>query len=181
MILLWQILWSFCKIGATTFGGGYAMLPILQREITQRRGWTTEEELIDYYSVSQGLPGLIAVNTAVFIGNKKRGVAGAAAAALGIALPSLVVIVLIAALLTQYWENEYVSYAFSGVRVVVGVLILRAIIQIWKAGIKDAFGVVLFAAAFIASAMTDISPILVVLAAALAGIGFLRLRKRGGK
>jgi chromate transporter len=99
---LLQMFWAFSKIGALTFGGGYAMLPIVQREIVETYGWVTDEEVLDYYALAQCSPGVIAVNTAAFIGYKKRGTLGAAVAALGVAFPSLIIILLIASFIAGF-------------------------------------------------------------------------------
>ena len=96
---LWLLFWTFAKMGVMTFGGGYAMLPILQREVINNRGWATEEELMDYFAIGQCTPGIIAVNTATFIGQKLRGVAGGITATLGVVFPSLVIISLLAGLI----------------------------------------------------------------------------------
>lgn len=116
---LWLLFWTFAKMGVMTFGGGYAMLPILQREVIDNRGWATEEELMDYFAIGQCTPGIIAVNTATFIGQKLRGVAGGITATLGVVFPSLVIISLLAGLITSFSPLTWVQDAFSGVQVCV--------------------------------------------------------------
>ena len=106
---------TFAKVGVMTFGGGYAMLPILQREIVEDRHWATEEELMDYYAVGQCTPGIIAVNTATFIGQKKAGIAGGIMATLGVVFPSIVIIFLIASVLTHFADAPVVRHAFAGI------------------------------------------------------------------
>ncbi|MDR1599576.1 MAG: chromate transporter [Oscillospiraceae bacterium] len=160
---------TFCKIGGLTFGGGYAMLPMLQREVVEGRQWATEAEIMDYYAIGQCLPGLIAVNVAVFTGNKVRGPLGGICAALGVVFPSMIVITAIAAFLTSFAELAAVQSAFAGIRVCVLVLIANAIMKLRKASLVDWRTTALFAAVFLLSILTKISPIAYVVAAALLG------------
>ena len=122
----------FAKIGVTTFGGGYAMLPVLQREIVEKRGWATDEELMDYFAIGQCTPGIIAVNTATFIGQKQSGIAGGIMATLGVVSPSILIITLIALFLNNFADIEWIRHAFSGIRVCVCLLILNAVIKLGK-------------------------------------------------
>ena len=110
---LWDLFWVFAKMGAVTFGGGYAMLPILQREIVEKRGWATEEEVMDYYAVGQCAPGIIAVNVATFIGQKLRGISGGIVATLGIVFPSVVIISILAGLIQNFAHIPVVINAFA--------------------------------------------------------------------
>ena len=119
-----QLFLAFAKIGAVTFGGGYAMLPILQRDIVNKYGWATDDELMDYFAIGQCTPGVIAVNTATFIGYKRKGIAGGIFATLGVVFPSVVIISIIAAFVKNYADIEAVKYAFNGIRVCVCVLIV---------------------------------------------------------
>ena len=161
---------AFAKVGVMTFGGGYAMLPMFQREIVEKRGWATEEEMTDYYAVSQCTPGPIAVNTATFIGQKQAGAAGGIAATLGVVFPSLLIIMFIAAFLRNFADLPLVKNAFAGIRVVVCVLILNAVLKIGKTTLRDLAAWIIFLAVFLLSVFTDLSPILFVIAAALAGV-----------
>lgn len=161
---------AFARIGGLTFGGGYAMLPMLQREVVENKGWATEEELMDYYAVGQCLPGVIAVNTSVFVGNKVKGIIGAIAASLGVVTPSLVIIIAIASFIQSFSDLPIVQNAFAGIRVGVCVLILTAIIKLFKKAIVDKFTFTLFAVVFVLTLFLDISPILFVILAAIAGI-----------
>lgn len=161
---------AFFRIGGLTFGGGYAMLPMLQKELVEKRRWTTGEELLDYYAISQCTPGVIAVNTATFIGYKRRGVLGAVAATLGVIAPSFVIILTIASLLTNFADNPYVVHAFNGIRVAVAALIVQAITKLWGKAVRDWAGILLFAAVFLLSVFTGFSPIWFVVFAAMAGI-----------
>lgn len=161
---------SFAKVGVLTFGGGMAMLPMLQREIVERRGWATEEELTDYFAIGQCTPGIIAVNTATFVGQKQRGVAGGIVATLGVVFPSVVIITIIAAFLRNFADLPAVQNAFAGVRVCVSVLILNAVVKLWKKTVIDLPTLLIFAAVFLLSVFTDLSPAIFVLLAAAAGV-----------
>ena len=165
-----SLFWAFCKIGGLTFGGGYAMLPMLQKEVVEEKKWATEEELLDYYAVGQATPGIIAVNTATFVGYKEKGVLGAAFATFGVVFPSLVIIMVIAGFIDNFSDLEIVQYAFSGIRIAVGVLILNALIKLVKGSVKDILGIILFVATFIASSFLNISVVYIIIAAALIGI-----------
>ena len=165
-----ELFLAFARIGGLTFGGGYAMLPMLQREVVENKKWATEAELMDYYAVGQCIPGVIAVNTAVFVGNKVRGLFGAIAASLGVISPSIVIIVAIAAFIQSFSELEIVQNAFAGIRVAVCVLILTAVMKLFKKAIVDKFTFILFAIVFGLTVFVDISPIIFVIIAAIAGI-----------
>ena len=123
MNILVSLFLTFARIGVCTFGGGYAMLPILQRELVEDKKWATETELADYYAVGQCTPGIIAVNTATFVGRSQAGIAGGVVATLGLVFPSLVIIMVIAAFLQNFMHLEFVIHAFNGVRAGVVALI----------------------------------------------------------
>ena len=176
--LLGSLFLSFAKVGVMTFGGGYAMLPMLQREIVDARGWATEEELAAYYAIGQCTPGVIAVNTATFIGQKLGGAVCAAAATLGVIFPSLVIITVIAAVLQNFAELPAVRNAFAGIRVCVCALILNAVIKLWKKAVVDVPTLVIFLAVLALAVFTKLSPVVFVVAAALAGVV---LKARGAK
>lgn len=177
--MLLELFWTFMKIGGLTFGGGYAMLPMLQREVVENKGWATEDELMDYYAIGQCTPGVIAVNTATFIGSKQKGVAGAFAATFGVVFPSLVIITIIAAVLQNFAELELVKHAFAGIRVCVCVLILNAVVKLFKNSVVDIPALCVFAAVFGLSVFTELSPIIFVVAAGLIGIAVQLIK--GGK
>ena len=128
---------TFAKIGVCTFGGGYAMLPIMQRELVEDKGWATEDQLADYYAVGQCTPGVIAVNTATFVGSGQAGIFGSIAATLGLVFPSIVIILIIAAFLSNFMHIEWVTHAFNGVRAGVVALILTSVIKLCKGAVKD--------------------------------------------
>ena len=167
---LGELFLSFAKVGVMTFGGGYAMLPMFQREIVEKRGWATEEEMTDCYALSQCTPGPIAVNTATFVGHKLGGVSGGIAATLGVVFPSVVIITLIAAFLSNFADLPLVKNAFAGIRVVVCVLILNAVVKMGKKTVKDLPTAIIFLAVFALTVFTDVSPVLLIVAAALAGV-----------
>ncbi|MBR2041724.1 MAG: chromate transporter [Oscillospiraceae bacterium] len=167
---LLELFLAFARIGGLTFGGGYSMLPMLQREVVEKKGWATEAELMDYFAVGQCLPGVIAVNTAVFIGSKVKGLAGAVAASLGVISPSIIIILAIASLIQNFSDLPIVQYAFSGIRVGVCVLIFTSVFKLFKKAIIDKFTLILFSAVLILSVFTDISPVLFVVIAAFLGI-----------
>lgn len=168
----------FARIGGLTFGGGYAMLPILQRELVDNRQWVTEEELADYYAIGQCTPGIIAVNTATFIGAKRKGIIGGIVATLGVVFPSMVIISIIAAFLQGFSDYPVVIHAFAGIRVCVCVLIFNAVVKLWQSAVKDAWGWVIFLAVLGVSLFTELSPVYCVLAAAAVGIA---VQTVGGK
>ncbi len=174
---LLDLFFTFMKIGAVSFGGGYAMLPILTREFVDKRGWATDTELNDYFAIGQVTPGIIAVNVATFLGNKRKGIIGGIAGTLGLVTVPVIIITLIAALLTNFAEIEVVKHAFNGIRVCVCVLILNALVRLWKKSVPDVCAFVIFLVLFLLSAFGSylplpfkISPVVLVIAAAVAGI-----------
>ena len=181
MKLLWDLFFTFFRIGGLTFGGGYAMLPMLQNEIVEKRNWATEEELLDYYAVGQCTPGIIAVNTATFVGQKIKGFWGAVFATAGVVFPSLVIISIIAGFIQSFSHLAWVQHAFAGIRVAVAVLVVNAVLKLWKSGIKDLLGIIIFLVAFVVSAGVSLSPVFVVIAAILVGILAGRLKGRAKK
>ena len=172
MKLYWEIFATFAKVGAFTFGGGYAMLPILHREVLERRGWLTKEEVADYYALAQSLPGVIMINVAAFAGRKLAGTRGSAVACLGVVLPSFVFITLIAAFIQGFLEHELAQRAFFGIRVVVCALIVQAIIKLWKASVKDIFGIGIYVATLALAVFAGL-PIIALVACAV-GAGIVR-------
>ena len=173
---LLQLFLAFAKVGVFTFGGGYAMLPMLQREIVENRHWAAEEELMDYYAIGQCTPGIIAVNTATFIGEKKKGVPGAIAASLGVVFPSVVIITVIAAFIQNFQHIEAVQWAFDGIRAAVVALIVSAVIKLGKKSIVDIATALIFLVVAVLSVLTNLSPAIFVVAAGLCG-----LLLKGGK
>jgi chromate transporter len=172
----------FCKIGVLTFGGGLAMLPILERELVTSRGWITPEEFTDYVTIGQSTPGIIAVNMATFCGSKRAGAAGGAAATLGVISPSMVIIGIIAAFLNNWAANPIVMHAFAGIRIAVCALIAAAVVSLSKNVLKSAFEVIVAAALLIVLLLLDVPPQVIVAFGAAAGLVFgLILRRRDKK
>ena len=166
---LLKIYWVFAQMGACCFGGGYAMLSLLQRVIVEQHGWATEEELMDYYAIGQCTPGVIAVNTSTFIGHKLAGVPGALAATLGFISPSILIITVIAAFLETFASNVYVAHALAGIRVCVCVLILDSVLKLGKKSVKDAISWTIFLITTILATFTGIPTVALVVGAGLVG------------
>lgn len=171
----------FARIGGFTFGGGYAMLPLLQREVVENKGWAEEEELMDYYAVGQCTPGVIAVNVATFVGYKQKGFFGAVFATAGVIAPSVAIIGIIAAFLQNFIEYEVVAHAFAGIRVCVCVLILNAILKLAGKSIIDKASFVIFAAVLILSVFTSIPVAALVVVSGFAGYGIKSLSAKSEK
>ena len=174
-----ELFLAFARVGVMTFGGGYAMIPILEREIVDRYGWASSEELMDYYAVGQCTPGVIAVNTATFIGQKLYGTLGGIIATLGVVFPSVVIICTIAGILTNFADIPAVKHAFAGIRVCVCVLIFNAVTKLWKKAVTDKASLLLCLLVFALSAVLDVSPVVFVVLCAAAGILFTKVGLRG--
>ena len=167
---LWALFSAFARIGGFTFGGGYAMLPMLQKEVVEKHKWATEDEVLDYFAIGQCTPGIIFVNTATFVGYKQKGVPGAIAATVGSIFPSVCIVMLIAAVLNNFAELPVVQHAFAGIRVVVSVLIINAVAGLRKKSIVDKLCIFIAVAAFLLSVWVDVSPVMIIIAAAVRGI-----------
>ena len=182
-----ELYWSFLKIGCVTFGGGYAMLPILERELVDKRGWTTMDDLRDYFSIGQCTPGVIAMNVSTFIGEKRGGVPGALAASLGFLTVPVTLILIIAAFLNNFASLPLVQHAFAGIRVCVCVLIVQAVLRLWKKSVVDGFSLALYIIVFALNAFGGLLPVklpaaaLVILSGAAGLIASLRRGKAGDK
>ena len=170
MNILIELFVSFAKIGALTFGGGPAMLPMLERELVEKRKWVTEEEILDYFAIGQCTPGIIAVNTATFVGQKKKGIIGGIFATLGMIFPSIVIIDIIAILLKSFADNIFVKNAFAGIRVCVCALVLNALFKLAKKSVVDIPTGIIFVCVAVCTIVFDVSPVLYVVLAALAGV-----------
>ena len=181
MKLLGQLFLTFAKVGVMTFGGGMAMLPILQREVVEDKHWTTDEELVDYFAIGQCTPGIIAVNTATFVGQKQAGILGGIVATLGIVFPSLVIITALAGVINSFSHLEWVQHAFAGIRVCVCVLIFNAVLKLWKKSVVDKKTLALYLLVLLASLLTDWSPVVFVLFAAASGIVLHTLSGKEGE
>ena len=172
---------TFAKVGVMTFGGGYAMLPILQREVVENKGWAEEAELADYYAIGQCTPGIIAVNVATFIGYKRRGVVGGIFATLGVVFPSLIIIMSLAGMISAFSDFAAVQHAFAGIRVCVAVLVFNAVVKLWKSAVVDKLTLAIFLVVFAGSTLTDIPVMLFILAAGIIGLSVRSIRKGGEK
>ncbi len=161
---------SFFKVGILTFGGGYAMLPMLQREVVERRGWISEEEILDCYAIGQCTPGVIAVNTATYVGVRQGGIWGAIAATLGVVTPSLLIIAALAGVIRRFSHLRTVQHAFAGIRVAVCVLVGQAVVRLWRKGVEGAAAIGIFAASLVLSALFGVSAVWIVVAALLGGL-----------
>lgn len=177
---LLELFLTFAKVGVMTFGGGYAMLPILQREVVENKGWATEEELADYFAIGQCTPGVIAVNTATFIGRKKNGVLGGIVATLGVVFPSIVIISLLAGVITRFSELAWVKDAFAGIRVCVCVLIFNSVYKLFKKAVVDPWTWAIFLLVAAGAIFTGWSPVVFVVFAAVCGVVLQVLLKKGG-
>ena len=178
MKVLVDLFITFAKMGAVTFGGGYAMLPILQKTLVEDKKWATDEELLDYYAIGQCTPGIIAVNTATFIGYKTKGILGGIVATLGLIFPSIVIIAIIAAFLQNFASLAIVQHAFSGIRVCVGVLVLNAVLKLWKGAVKGKITGAVVVITCALAAFTNVSSIALVVAVGVLGILFFGKKKK---
>ena len=174
---------TFAKVGVCTFGGGYAMLPILQREVVEKKGWATDEELSDYYAIGQCTPGIIAVNTATFIGHKYKGIPGGVLTTLGVIFPSIVIISIIAAFLSNFADIPVVQHALSGVNACVVALIANSVVKLGKSSVKDRVTAGIFLAALVLAFFFGLSPVIIVVCAGLTGYVAKRLTglEKGGE
>lgn len=152
---------AFLRIGAVNFGGGYSMLPLLERDLVDNRGWTTTDDLADYFAIGQCTPGLIALNVSTFIGHKKGGVPGALAATLGFVTVPILIILVIATFLTGFADLPVVQNAFAGIRVCVCVLILNAVQKLWKKSIVDPVSFAMYLVIFLLTALSGVLPVAV--------------------
>ena len=167
---LWELYIAWFKMGLFTFGGGYAMLPMIQRDVVEKKKWATEDEIMDYYAIGQCTPGIIAVNTATFVGYKIKGIAGGIIATLGVVSPSLIIITIIAAFLTNFQDILVVQQALSGIRISVCILMSVSIYKLAKKSVTNIFGITLCVLAFVMSYFTSVSTVLLVVVAGICGI-----------
>ncbi|MGL5868602.1 chromate transporter [Clostridium chrysemydis] len=165
---------SFLKIGAFTFGGGYAMIPIIEKEVVEKNEWVSKDEFMDMLVVAQSLPGAMSVNTSIFIGYKIGGVLGAVMALLGVALPSFLIILLVATVFMQFRSNYYVNLAFKGISAAVPILVLTGVVSLAKGVDKNKRNIIIFVISLIALIIFKINPIVVIIIAAIFGAIFLK-------
>ncbi len=177
-----NLFFAFFRIGAFTFGGGYAMLPMLEKEIVEKYKWATLEEILDYFAIGQCTPGIIAVNTATFVGYKNKGIVGGIVATLGVITPSLIIISIIATILSAIYENPIVQHAFSGIGVAVCAILIQAIIKMGKSGLVDKLTWIIGIGAFLLSLIFDISTIIIIILAGVIGVVYKAIiRQRAEK
>ncbi len=161
---------TFAKIGAFTFGGGYAMIPLIQREAVTHHGWVTDDDIMDIIAIAESTPGPVAINSATFVGYRVAGVLGSAAATLGVVTPSFIVIYLISGIIRQFQEITVIKYAFFGIRAGVIALICKALINMYKKAPKGLIYYIIMGAAFILAAFVNINAVYIIIAAAVIGI-----------
>lgn len=167
---LFELFITFFKIGAVTFGGGYAMLPFLERELVEKKKWSTSEELLDYYAISQVTPGVIAVNVSTFVGFKKRGIPGGIFATLGMVTPSLIIISVIAVFIQNFEHILWVQKALSGINVAVAALLTYAVVNFAKKTIKKWWHVIFYLASFCLMYFLKVNTVIIVISAAILGV-----------
>ena len=183
---LLDLYWTYLKIGCVNFGGGYAMLPLLERELVSKKGWTTMDELRDYFAIGQCTPGVIALNVSTFVGQKRKGVAGAIAAMLGFLTGPVIIILIIAAFLREFATYPVIQHAFAGIRVCVCVLILQAVLRLWKSSVVDPVALVIYIVVFALHAFSGVLPVkipaaVLVILAGIAGVIISDRRNRAAR
>ena len=161
---------AFAKIGLFTFGGGAAMMALLQDELVKKKKWITEQDLLDFFAIAQCTPGIIAVNTATIVGYKLKKCFGAATATIGVVFPSIVIIVLIAAMIQNFMDNQYVVHLFNGIRAAVVAIIANVVIALWRKNIKKYWQILIFAFSVICLLCFSLSPAIVVVFGCLLGL-----------
>lgn len=174
-----DLILAFFVIGGTTFGGGYAVIPVLERELIKKRGWLTMDEVLDFYTIAQITPGIIMVNIATFIGCKRKGMAGGIAATISLLLPGVSLMLLVSVFVRRFADFPVVQHALAGIRLAVCALILDTVIKLVKGFFKDYRAVIICFIAFALSAVLSISPVYLILGAALAGFLLFTPQRKG--
>ena len=167
---IWKLFSAFFRIGAFTFGGGYAMIPLIQKEAVDKNGWVTDEDILEIIAIAESTPGPIAINSATFVGYRTCGVLGSVAATLGVVLPSFAIIFAISFVLRQFQELEAVQYAFNGIRAGVLALLCKALWGMYKKNQKNWASYIIMAASFILTGLLDISVLPVLAGCAIFGV-----------
>lgn len=176
---LFELYITFAKIGSITFGGGYAMLPILQRELVEKRHWETDEDLMDYFAIGQCTPGIISLNVSTFVGNKRKGPIGGIVSSIGFVTVPILLILIISMFLKNFADYAIVKNAFAGIRVCVCVLILDAVERLWKKSILDIKSFIIFAGALLLTLFNVLPLYVIVLLSAVAGILMSQMNTKG--
>ena len=172
---------TWFRIGLFTFGGGYAMLPMIEKEIIERHHWTTEDEVMNYYAIAQCTPGVIAVNVSTFVGYFQSGVVGALFSTLGVISPSILIITAIAGILTSFSDLAVVQHALAGIRIAVCILMSTSIIKLFKKGVVDVYTSVIFGVALLIAVMTNVPTVLLVISAGVLGVIFSMIKAKGAQ
>lgn len=167
---LLKLFLTFFKIGAFTFGGGYAMIPLIEAEVVEKHNWITKDDILEIFAIAESTPGPIAINSATFIGYRVCGALGSAFATLGVVLPSFIIITIIAFVLQEFQSLKVVQYAFFGIRAGVLALIVKAFISMYKKLKKTAFAYFIAAASFLVAVLVDINLIYVIIGCAASGL-----------
>ena len=175
---LWQLFVTFLKIGGFTFGGGYAMIPLIQKETVENKGWITDEDILEIIAIAESTPGPIAINSATFVGYRTAGFWGAVCATTGVVLPSFLIILGISYVLREFQEIKAVQYAFNGIRAGVLALLFKALWTMYKKSPKGWVSYVVMAGAFVATAFLNIKVLYVIIACAVFGIVTSLLAKK---
>ncbi len=177
----WLVFITFLRIGAFTFGGGYAMIPLIQRETVEKHKWISDDDILEIIAIAESTPGPIAINSATFVGYKVAGVFGSFCATFGVVLPSYIIISIIALLLNEFQDIKAVQYAFFGIRAGVLALILKSFVTMFKKCEKAVVPYLLLAAAFLIGTLTDISVVFVIIGCAVLGLATSLLSQRKEK
>jgi chromate transporter len=167
---LWELFSIFFKIGLCTFGGGIAMLPILERELVEKRNWVESNELLDYFAIGQSTPGIIAVNVATFVGYKRAKILGGCIATFGMVCPSLIIITLIALFISNFADIVWVQKALVGINVAVAAILTSAVFSFSKKSVKNVFGFFLLLVSFVLIFVFNVGTIWIILGSALLGV-----------
>jgi len=175
---VWKVFASFFRIGAFTFGGGYAMIPLIQKEAVEKNGWVTDEDILDIIAIAESTPGPIAINSATFVGYRVAGVLGSMCATLGVVLPSFVIILLLSFVLRQFQALEAVQYAFFGIRAGVLALLFKSLWTMYKKSPKGWAAYVVMAGAFVVSTFFDVNLLFVIIGCAIFGLVTSRIMER---
>ena len=174
-----ELFLTFARISASCFGGGYAMLPFFQQELVEKKGWLTHEELLDLHAIAQCTPGVISVNTATFCGYRTRGISGALAATAGLLTPPILIVLIISAFFWTYAENPVVQHALTGVRACVCALIINSTVKLYRKAVLDVPTLLVFLVVFVLAAFVGLSPAILVMGAAAAGLVYAAIRREG--
>ena len=179
---LGRLFWAFFKIGAFTFGGGYAMIPIIEREAVENHHWVTEDDILEIIAIAESTPGPIAVNSATFVGHRTAGLIGSVVATFGVVLPSFIIILVVSQLLAAYGSLQAVSYAFWGIRAAVVALLVKAVISMYKKSPKDVFSYCVIGLAFVLAAIIKVPVLAIIVGSAAAGLIYTLVTvKKGGE